>query len=281
MSDRPDVAALRRKLAASQRGFGPGVASFSLGSSEIDLALSGGLARGALHEVFAAATPDASAASGFTTALAVQASAHGSARPRDILWVRQRYGALEAGGLYAPGLAELGMDVSRLILADVRDAADALRAGEEGARCAVLGAVLIEVWGKPKQLDLTATRRLALAAEHSGVPLFLLRAGASPEPSACTTRWSVRPALSRPFAADAPGRPAFSVTLLRARSHASGRSWTLEWNRDRRCFDDLTPAAAPIRSEGRASDTPLSGGVVSLPAGGPAEAGSEAAQRAG
>ena len=37
---------------------------------------------------------------------------------------------------------------------------------------------------------------LALAAARSNVPLFMVRAGAEPEPSAALTRWRVRAALS-------------------------------------------------------------------------------------
>jgi protein ImuA len=82
------------------------------------------------------------------------------------------------------------------------DAVTTLRAGSDGARCAALGAVLIEPFGTPRQLDLTASRRLSLAAQASGVFTLLVRA-ASATPSAAQTRWLVasRPsrALQGPF----------------------------------------------------------------------------------
>src|SRR3546814_11674827 len=84
------------------------------------------------------------------------------------------------------------------------------------------------------ELDLTASRRLALAAEKSGTTLLLLRTGADPVPSAAQTRWSVASAPSRAFAANAPGTPTFDITLLRQRSGPSGTSWRLEWNRYQR-----------------------------------------------
>jgi protein ImuA len=146
-----------------------------------------------------------------------------------------------------------------------------LRAAEEAARCAPLGAVLIEPWGEPRALDLTATRRLALAAETSGVPLIMLRLAAAPAPSAATTRWEVRAALSSPLAANAPGHPAFAVTLARRKAGAGGQSWTVEWDRDRCEFRSL----AAVVSIGET----LSGGMVYVPADGSPETPVGGAQR--
>jgi protein ImuA len=255
-----DLDTLRRQLSALERGAGPGVhASASLGCAAIDTALGGGLARGALHEVFAAA--DAAPATGFALALALRAAGE-----RPILWVRQDFSGVETGALYAPGLADLGLAPERLILVRVRDGPGVLRAAEEAARCSSLGAVVIEPWGEPRALDLTATRRLARAAETSGVPLIMLRLAASPAPSAATTRWEVRAAPSSPLPANAPGHPAFAVTLARRKAGAGGRSWSVEWNRDRREFISLEIAS--LESVGAT----LSGGVVSVPADGSPEA---------
>jgi protein ImuA len=250
---RPDLDALRRKIATVEKSFSAPVPAFSSGASDLDAALGPALSCAALHEVFAARSPDAVAAAGFTSALAMRA-----AGKREIVWVRQRYGEMEMGGLYAPGLAEFGLDPRRLVLVDARDPSDVLRAGEEAARCSVLGAVLIELWGDPKALDLTASRRLALAAERSGVTLFMLRAGAHPAPSAALTRWSVRPAPSVPLEADAPGHPSFAVTLLRNRTQAEGRTWHVEWNRDDRSFKSLAPvsrALVPVPADGSPAET--------------------------
>ena len=105
---------------------------------------------------------------GFAALLALRAAAG-----KPIAWVRQDYADVEAGALHAPGLAELGLDPDRLILVRARNAADVLRAGAEAVRCPALGAVLMEPWGEPRVLDLTATRRLSLAAAGSGVTLLL------------------------------------------------------------------------------------------------------------
>ncbi len=156
------------------------------------------------------------------------------------MWVRQDFVGLEVGEIYAPGLVELGLSPERLMLVRVRDGASVLRAAEEAAHCSALGAVLVEPWGDPKTLNLTATRRLSLAAARSDLPVFMIRAGGTPTPSSAATRWSVRSALSRSLEADAPGAPCFSVSLLRDRAGVAGRQWTVEWNRDTRAFNDIS-----------------------------------------
>lgn len=185
------------------------------------------------HELYAARTPDAAAMSGLALVL-IQRTA-----PQAILWVRQTMIDCEAGCPYPPGLAELGIDPGRLILVRAPDSVSALQAGLEGARCPALGAVLIELWGEAKAFDLTASRRLVLAARKSGVPLLLTRVAARPQPSAAASRWQVAAAPSRPRAANAPGSPAFALTLLRGRDRSEGARHHLEWDRDARSFAPL------------------------------------------
>lgn len=111
----------------------------------------------------------------------------------------------------------------------LQDAEGVLRAGEQAARCAALGAIVMATWGEAKILNFTTSRRLALAASKSNVPVFIPRAAAKPSQSAAATRWSVRSAPSRPLEATAPGCPAFDVTLLRHRGGMAGQSWRVEW----------------------------------------------------
>jgi protein ImuA len=176
---------------------------------------------------------------------------------RFLAWVRQAFAETETGRLHAPGLAAFGLDPARLILVRARDTIGVLRAGVEAARCGGLGAVIIEPWGNHRALDLTATRRLALAAEKSGVAVILLRQGGEAEVSAASTRWRVGALASGPLAANAPGRPAFDVTLLRHRAGPAGSTWRLEWDHEQHVFRRLAP---------------LSGAVVSLPSDRPAAA---------
>lgn len=214
----------------------------TLGAEQADAALAGALARGALHEFFAAQAADAAAMTGFAAGLA-RCITGGTCR---IVWIRQPFAETETGELFMPGLAALGLDPSNIILVHARRPEDVLRAGLDAVRCAPLGAVLIEIWGMPGVLDLTATRRLALAAEASGVTPLLLRLAAEPGASVARTRWQVAAAPSSALAAHAPGKPAFDITLLRNRAGASGQRWHLEWDHGEKRFRHAAPISRSV-----------------------------------
>lgn len=227
------------------------------------LSLPGGMACGACHEVYATRGLDAAAASGLGLALG---RILGDRRP--LLLIRHEMLDREAGTPYAPGLVEFGIDPGMVTLVRARDAATLLQGGLEGARCPGLGAVILELWGETNLYDLTASRRLSLAAERSGVPLLLLRFMATPQPSAAETRWRLQAAPSRALPANAPGQPAFHLTLLRHRHGLATGTWRLEWNRDDQHLDcRQIPDVLHAPSAGSATtSTPLHGRVVSLPA---------------
>lgn len=237
------LVSLRRRIAQLDRqqpaGDSPRVA---FGHGEIDAALGGGLALGRLHELFVAEPHDAGAAAGFAAMLATLGTGAGP-----VVWLREAE-AETRGRLHAPGLAELGLDPARLLLGTPRDALDLLRAASDVVRCAPAALVVIELWRHPRALDLTASRRLAVAAEASGVTALMLRIAAEPSPSAAQTRWLVRSAPSAALPANAPGRPVLDLQLARQRGGREGARWLVEWNRDERIF--------------RAATAPLSGAVV-------------------
>ena len=139
---------------------------------------------------------------------------------KPLLWVQERMAILEAGRIYPPGVP-----FPDIIHVEARDARAALWAMEEGLRCAALGAVIGELWGDPRALDFTATRRLAVAAEKSGVAAWLVRLGATPNLSGARMRWRVAsaPSLANAFDPRAPGAAAWDVELFRARGLAPGR----------------------------------------------------------
>jgi protein ImuA len=141
-------------------------------------------------------------------------------RGKPLLWVQERMAMLEAGRIYPPGL-----DVSDLIHVTARDARAALWAMEEGLRCSALGAVIGEIWGDPKALDFTATRRLAVAAERYGVAAFLIRLGGHANLSGARMRWRVAsaPSLANALDPKAPGAAAWNAELFRARGFAPGK----------------------------------------------------------
>jgi protein ImuA len=144
-------------------------------------------------------------------------------RSKPLLWVQERMAILESGRVHPPGLP-----VSNLIHVEARDARDALWAMEEGLRCSSLSAVIGEVWGDPRALDFTATRRLAVASERSGVAAFLIRLGGHANLSGARMRWRIAgaPSLINDLDPKAPGTPVWDAELFRARGAAPGR-WTV------------------------------------------------------
>jgi protein ImuA len=210
----------------------------ALGHAEADAALEGGLAVETMHEVFAEAGRHGAAATGFVAGLAARISVR-----RPLVWVRQDFSEIEAGTLSMNGLAELDLDPRCLVTVRAFDAESALRTAADALACDALGAVVLELWGPVRQLDLVASRKLTLAAQASGVTCLLLRLAAQPSPSTAETRWIVRAAHSPPHALwTAWGMPAFDAQLVRNRHGPLGR-WIMEWKCDECLFSE--PAADP------------------------------------
>lgn len=194
-----------------------------LGVSAIDDHLpGGGLGLAALHEVRAA--PDLgegpacrAAATGFAALLMARTAEKTGDR---VLW-------LEGGTLpYAPGLEAFGLGPDRLLVMPCRSLKDRLWAAEEAVSSGAFAAVALV--GDPG--DLTATRRLQLAAERGGRPLIVLgtpsRAAAA---SVAVTRWliSPEPAVPQTDLAGEPlpgvGDPVWNVVLSRCRAGRPGQ----------------------------------------------------------
>lgn len=214
----------------------------------VDLWCRQGLEAGKLHDIYAADADDAPAAIGFTLAAALAAGAV------PIIWLRTEEAERKGGRIHGGGLNDLGLPPAALIVGVVADEAALLRAGADAARCAGLGMLIVECRGRSPRFDLTATRRLMLAAERSGVTIAALRIGTDPSPSAAATRWGIAAHPSRPLAAEAPGAPAFTVDLLRQRGGPAGARWHVEWNRDAHRFEPTDPrdqsGAPPLSGAG-------------------------------
>jgi protein ImuA len=212
----------------------------ALGHGEADLALQGGLARAAIHEVFCEGRQGA-AATGFVTGLAGRVTAR-----RPLLWVRQDFSEMEAGALSMSGLAELGLDPRRVVTVRATDAEAALRTTADALACDALGAVVLELWGETRQFDLVASRKLTLAAQASGVTGLLLRMAANPLPSTAETRWMVRAAHSPPGSLRSVwGAPHFDAELVRNRHGPVGR-WIMEWKCDECLFSEPSAYPQPV-----------------------------------
>jgi protein ImuA len=133
---------------------------------------------------------------------------------------------------------------------------------EEALRCRALACVVAELTGDGAAADLTATRRLALAAregagssgaQNSGLGL-LIRHRTTSMPSAAATRWEIAPARSQPDAYGGLGRARFDLSLRKNRRGPSGR-WIIEWDHHERAFQPAIPvgmAAAALDRPDRA-----------------------------
>ncbi|WP_409611582.1 ImuA family protein [Brevundimonas sp.] len=197
-----------------------------------------------IHEFYAESCADAATVNGFGLSAALSLSSG-----LNLVWIVHDRGGLESGQPYGEGLHDMGVAPGTVLVVRARDIRSLLSAGEDALRTRKVGTVLLSAWGEDRAFSLTASRRLSLAARDGGKRLFLARAGAAPQPSAAESRWSVRSAASTPLAGGAPGRPAFSATLLRNRAGAALGTWMMEWDREGRSF--VEPAA-------------LSGGVAAM-----------------
>jgi protein ImuA len=155
-----------------------------------DWGLPADLAWGALNEVMAAHA-DRPAAFGFLFALTTLGL---SMRAGLAVLVAARRALSELGDPYGHGLAQLGLDVGRLILVEAGTDKDALWAIEETLRSGAQPAVVVGALAGG--LDLTSSRRLNLAAAPQGTLLVLLRGTKAAGNSAAATRWRI--ATARP-----------------------------------------------------------------------------------
>ena len=221
-------------LIASLRRIAAGTGAAQATAAPVDAWLAQGLGRAQLHDIYAVDGEDGPSGAGFGIASALAAGA------LPLLWLRSEACERSQGRLHATGLVELGLSADSLVLGVVADEAALLRAAADAARCAGLGTVLVESVGRAPGFDLTATRRLMLAAESSGVTILSLRIGAQPTPSAAATRWGVAAvpsiALDQGGGGGAPGLPAFDVECLRRRGGPAGQRWRVEWDRDAKSF---------------------------------------------
>lgn len=203
----------------------------------------GGLPAGALHEVIAGDVSAAATAFALTLAASLAAGeGRGRKGPAPFLW------CVNGNVPYGPGLAAFGIEDHQLLVVRGRNDRDVLWAAEEGLGARALAAVFAEVHA----LDLTASRRLALAARESGVTAFALRPfGTAPAATAALTRWRVTSAQSLGEASDSGvGTACWRLELLRCRN-AMPKAWRVAWRGAAAGRWDLTRNQAWKEEHGR------------------------------
>ena len=171
-----------------------------------------GLKAGALHEVAASSCSmvDDAAATLFIAGIAAR-EAHAMGAP--VLWVSCRH------DLYAPGLAQAGLDAAQVIHAQPRDDQALMAVVEDAVRDGTPCVVVAEA----SKVSMVATRRLQLAAGEADLPVLLLRRRRArdrdplSEPSAAWTRWRIASAPSERLEVAGVGRSRWLVELARQR----------------------------------------------------------------
>lgn len=175
----------------------------------------GGLAAGALHEV--AGSPDLADDASATIFLAgVLARIDGP-----VFW------CLRWRDLFAPALHLAGLHADRVIYVEAGSDANVMLAMEECLRHPGLGGMVGEI-GK---YSTTASKRLQLAAEGSGVAAFVFRRASKVEQSvegtAAVTRWRITASPSEDLGIPSLGRPRWQVALERVRG-GNPHAWIVE-----------------------------------------------------
>lgn len=208
------VEELRERIQHLESGAARPREALPFGIDPIDRHLpGGGLALGALHEVAGGGNGalDGAAAALFVAGIA--------ARTRGkVFWcVTQR-------DLFMPGIVQAGLSNNRVVMVECRDEKGVLECFEEALRCRGIGAVV----GELARLPMTASRRLQLAAEASGVLGLAVRRWRRPadvsdfgHPTAAATRWRISVLPSRPLPVPGIGRPRWYLELLRCRAAES------------------------------------------------------------
>jgi len=205
-----------------------------------------GLAADGVHEIAPAAYGDMPAALGFAAALSLRRLEGGLVDERPLLWCRLSSARREWGRIYGPGLEALGLARQRLLTLTLNQPAAVLWTIEEALKSAALAGVVADIG---PNLDLTAVRRLMLAAERGRTPALLLFPALPEGGTSARSRWIVAAHASRPppFDDQAPGAPAWHLRLVRCRGGRPGE-WLVEWSHATHRF-----ALAPAIS-GRTAD---------------------------
>lgn len=194
--------------------------TLAFGVPEIDRRLpNGGLSFGAIHEIGGGGQ---GAVAGAVSALFAAGIAARTQGP--VFW------CLSRTDLYAPGLAQVGLNPNRIIFVESNDETAIGESFEECLRYGGMGAVVAELVRLPADLS----RRFHLAAEKTGTLGLIVRrwrrqaeATDFGHPTAASTRWRVSGMPSEPLPVEGVGRPRWLLELIRQRA---GENFDIEVN---------------------------------------------------
>lgn len=213
---------LRRRIAAIEARGGAWAAPAARDAppDSFDALFSPG--RAGLSELLPARPPDAPGAAAFALALALRArAARGGGA---LVWIIEDFSAGEFGLPYGRGLAAAGVDLSRFALIRARRPRETLWAMEEALRSEACASVVAESFLPARLYDLSASRRLLLAARRGGGLGLLLAQGAAASrfSSAAELRLEIAAASSppmRPRPALSPAAPfLWRLRVMKARA---------------------------------------------------------------
>ena len=172
---------------------------------------------GAIHEFLSIDPYCSSATSGFIAFLVAAFMQRGRAS----IWISP------SRTLFPPALVQYGIQPDKIIFIHLQKEADILWVMEEALACEGIAAVVAELPG----ISFTASRRLQLAVEKSGVTGFIIRQNPSGrQTNACLSRWKITPLSSDPNN-ELPGIgfPRWKIELLKIRNGRPG-AWEMEWS---------------------------------------------------
>ncbi len=187
-----------------------------------------GLARHALHDLSPVRYGDTPATLGFALSLAVQ-RLNVDRRARPILWCRSTIECQEHGKLYGHGAESLGLPREKLLVLVLKKQVSLFWTMEEALKSGCFSSVISDA--ASQHTDLTITRRLSLSAGEGRSTALLVFNRNYNSATASASRWQVAANPSPPphLEPQAPGHPAWAVTLSRIRGGRPGH-WTLLWH---------------------------------------------------
>lgn len=202
---------------------------WNFGLAEVDAHLpEQGLARHGLHDLAPVRYGDTPATLGFALSLAIQ-RLNVDRRARPILWCRSAIECQEHGKLYGHGAESLGLPREKLLVLVLKKQTSLFWTMEEALKSGCFSSVISDA--ASQHTDLTITRRLSLSAGegHSSALLVFNRNHDSETSSASRWKVAATPSPPPPLEPQAPGHPAWAVTLSRIRGGRPGQ-WTLLWH---------------------------------------------------